>query len=192
MAVLQVVMRYGHGATLNIMQNTHYAVGATLDGSDLAGFATIIRNAMNSRLANRLPQSFTLYAAQGRVVSTQGLPFADINLTAITGADASAIMPLRLSVLVQYQRMAASPNRKRTYLGFWAEGQNDGGVPVSGLISDINLFNDDLLNFTTINGKPAAYAVGRYTGTPPYMPTAYELESYQTVAQWASLRSRRS
>jgi len=189
MAVLQVVMRYRRISGVE-MQNVHYATGPTLDGGDLTAFATFIRNAMNSRFANRLPNSFFLNDALGRVVSTQGLPFVPLGVTNITGADASALLPTRLALLMEFRRQAASPNKKRLYFGFWAEGQNDVGQPIAGLLSEADLFIDDLLNLSTLNGKQAAYAVGRYTGTPPYMPTAFALESGQVFVNWASLRSR--
>lgn len=191
MAVVQVIMQYSRTITGKVMQNVHYFEGANLDAGDFSALSLTVRDAFNGRLANRLPSTFTLRPFLCRLVSVQGSPFVQNTQSAITGADASDNLGTRTTVLAAFQRSAPSPNTKRMYIGFWGEGQNSASAPVSGLVGDIGLFCDDMLSVGSVNSKACQYAIGRYIGTPAYMPTAFPLDTRIVYPTWADLRSRR-
>lgn len=191
MAVVQVVMQYSRTSIGKIMQNVHYFEGSSLDAGDFSALCLTVRDAFNGRLANRLPSTFTLQPFLCRLVSTQGSPFVSNTQSAITGADSSDNLGTRTTVLAAFQRSAPAPNTKRMYIGFWGEGQNSNGAPVSGLVGDIGLFCTDLLSIGSVNSKACQYSIGRYTGSPAYMPTAFPLDTHVVYPTWADLRSRR-
>jgi len=189
MPVIEIQARWRATPTSNIDQNVHYFVGDTLDAGDIVAAAARVRDAYNFMAAN-LPTTYVRESYLGRLVSTQGMPYIPTVPGPIVGLEASDRMPNRLCILVQFTRAAPSPNRKRLYLGPFCEANNSGGAPGSGILSNLVSLASHLNDTNSINGKPAAYAIGRYIGSPAYMPVAFQLATFAVSTKWASLRSR--
>lgn len=189
MPVLEIQARWRAVTGGNMDQNVHYFVGDTLDAGDIAAACTRVRDAYNN-LAAHFPTTYVREAYLGRMVSTQGSPYISHVPANIVGLATADRLANRLCLLVQFSRSAPAPNRKRIYLGPFTEDNNSAGGPGNGIVASLTTMASYLVDTTNLNGKPAAYAVGRYVGTPPYIPTAYQLATYLVSPKWASLRSR--
>lgn len=188
MAVLEVQYRWTfNGVT---QQNVHYAVGDTLDSSDLQAFADFIDAIYDNRLQSFFGTGWTSIDPIGRVVSTQGNPYIPLPTTPFSGTGNLEELPLGATLLVQFYRSAPAPNRKRVYLSGFTVGNLANGVPANGLVAAAQLWADDLRDLTLLNAKTASYAVGRYTGTPAYMPTAFQLTNYTVSTTFGHMESR--
>jgi len=188
MAVLELQIRWNLG--LVPMQSVHYAVGDTLDGSHLAGFNTFVRDAYFTHLRTFLSTSFALQQSLGRVVSVQGSPYVPLTTTVFSGTLAQEVLPLGSTLLCQFSRNAPSPNRKRVYLSGFTTNNLNLGVPAGGLVAAVNNWGTALVGMTAILGAAARYAVGRYIGNPPYIPTAFPLEQANCSVTYGHMESR--
>lgn len=188
MPVLEIQARWTLGTTP--MQSVHYWVGDTLDGGDLPIAAATVEDAYFDNLRQFLHISFNLEDFLGRVVSVQGSPYVPCGNTQWSGILNQELLPLGHTVLTQFTRNAPSPNRKRVYTTGFTVFNLSSGVPGNGLVAAANAFGDQLLGISQLGLKPAQYAVGRYTGSPAYMPTAFALEQCSTSTTFGHMESR--
>lgn len=190
MAVLEV--QYQSNFHLRAQSNVHYAVGDTLDETDLQAFADFISDAYFDQLESFLGTGWNSDGAIGRVVSVQGNPYVPLNTQIFQGDANLEQLPLGHTVLVQFYRNAPAPNRKRVYLTGFTVGNLNAGVPANGLVAACSAWAVQLLGLTSLNGKAASYAIGRYTGSPPYIPTAFQLTNHRTSTTFGHMESRES
>lgn len=188
MAVLEIQARW----TLNgvAQQSVHYFTGDTLDGGDLPLAAASVEDAYFDNIRQFLHVGFNLEEFLGRVVSTQGSPYVPCNNTQWDGILNQEVLQLGSTLLVQFTRNAPSPNRKRVFLSGFTIFNLGSGVPGNGLVAAANAFGDQLLNISQLGSKPAQYAVGRYVGSPAYIPTAFALEQATTSITFGHMESR--
>lgn len=188
MAVLEVQIRWRIG--LVQQQSVHYAVGPTLTAGNLQAFNTFVRDAYFTHLRTFFTTSFQLEQSLGRVVSVQGSPYVPLTTTTFAGTANLEVLPLGSTLLVQFSRNSPSPNRKRVYLSGFTVGNLANGVPANGLVAAANNWAAALVGLGAIEGQAAQYAVGRYTGSPAYMPTAFGLEQGNASTTYGHMESR--
>jgi len=188
MATLEIQYRWTMAGVQQ--QSVHYFDGPTLDATDLAAAHQQVDNIYNVHLQSFLSTAWQVAPGQGRVVSTQGNPYTPIPITVWNGTGNLAVLPLGTTVLCTFYRNAPAPNTKRVYHTGFTVGNLVNGVPGNGLVTAVNAWADALLGIVFINAKPAFYAIGRMTGSPPYMPTAFDLETRNTSATFGHMESR--
>lgn len=188
MAVLEVQIRWQLNGVAQ--QNVHYAVGPTLTAGNLQAFNTFIRDAYFTHLRTFLSTTWALQQSQGRVVSVQGSPYVPLSTTVFSGAGNLEVLPLGHTLLVQFTRNSPSPNRKRVYLTGFTVGNLQSGVPAGGIVAAANAWAAALVGLGSIEGQAAQYAVGRYSGSPAYMPTAFGLEQGSASTTYGHMESR--
>jgi len=188
MAVLEFQFRWAFNGVQQ--QSVHYAVGDSLDASDLTNFGLQVRNQIELNLQTFFGIGWQMQPCRGRVVSVQGNPYTPINLTTFDGTGNLEELQLGHTLLLTFYRNAPAPNTKRVYFTGFTVGNMVNGVPANGIVAAVNALGDDLLAINAINGKPARYAVGRYTGSPAYMPTAFALETRACSTTFGHMESR--
>lgn len=188
MAVLEIQFRW----TVNgvFQQSVHYFDGPTLDASDLPAAAAIVEDAYADFLLTFLGTGWIQQQTRGRVVSTQGLPYTPLPFLGMNGSGNLEELQLGHTVLVSFYRNSASPNRKRVYHTGYTVGNLINGVPANGIVAAHQSWADRLLSIASIGLKVASYAIGRYTGSPPYMPTAFPLTSRAVSTTYGHMESR--
>lgn len=177
------------------VQNTFYfwsadAVGT--DGADLADllaadFATAIGTTFHTDYScDSVLLSINMLTALEKFSPTVRHP-----ITAIAGGGGGDALPEGTCILLNFRNGQQTLNRKRVYVGPWAESHNTNKRPIAAVINQCQAFIDDVLAGYTVNTHVYVPCVvrldqlGRQTGM--------ELLTYGFPSEkWSKLRSRQS
>jgi len=190
MAVFQVVTK--EAMLGKEFGSSHYFEIGDGDSSDFVALAAEMRTHY-ATLAAALSDEWGLTGFAMRIVDGSGVPFADVDVTALVGSVGvnQALPPSQ--TLVCFMRAVSSPPNKRWFFqSGWAEDANDAGVPQLAYQSALTTMAIGLSDITTINSKAVQYVTVRLTAGPNQDVEAYnELDFIGTDRSWRYLKSRR-
>lgn len=177
------------------VQNTFYfwsadAVGT--DGGDLADlvaadFATNIATSFHTDYScDSVLLSINMMTALEKFSPTVRHP-----ITTITGGAGGDALPEGTTILLNFRNGQQTLNRKRVYVGPWAESHNTNKRPIAAIINQCQAFIDDILAGYTANAHVYTPCVVRLDPLGRFVDM--ELLTYGFPSErWSKLRSRQS
>jgi len=177
------------------VQNTFYFWSADAVGTDGGDLADLVA----ADFATNIGTSFhTDYSCESVLLSINMLtalekfsPTVRHPITPIAGGAGGDALPEGTTILLNFRNGQQTLNRKRVYVGPWAESHNTNKRPITAIINQCQAFIDDVLGGYTANTHVYTPCVVRLD--PLGRQTGMELLTYGFPSQkWSKLRSRQS
>lgn len=168
------------------------------DDSDIEDGNDICAALLDAVSDNILPQIMNVWSL-GRIdwtyypgISEAPYPTQVYTFSAVTGGfSAGEPLPPRMTMLIEYKALTQSVNRKRTYIGRYAEAQNESpGVPTVAITDALIAYAANTVGELPIGTRTYHWAVCRLDAEGVTVQAYSRLTSYLVQRKWAYLRSR--
>jgi len=177
------------------VQNTFYFWSADAVPTDMEDLADLLAADFSSAIGTSL---HTDYSCDSVLVSFNGLtalekfsPTMRHPITAIAGGGGGDALPEGTCILLNFRNSNQTLNRKRVYVGPWAESHNTNKKPISAIVGQCEAFIADVLAGYTANAHVYVPCVVRLDPLGRYIDQ--KLLVYGFVSEkWSKLRSRQS
>lgn len=194
MPMVKIVCKGAGGPPCGASYWQHWLTSTTGTSDDPEDIITAIAGRITSYLRPQMSELWSI----GRFdwtyypgFNAEPMPTQIVTPTAIIGVITGDPLPCRVTMMVEYKAFATKPNRKRIYVGRFAESQNTApGVPNSAVVSAVQSYADNTLTEINVNGHAWFFGVGRINPANGQVTAFNQLTSHLVQTKWAYLRTR--
>jgi len=170
------------------LRNVYYVAGAYAIQANAQAIVDYFRLSYNQggsseKLVDRMSTGWQLYGADVKDVSDPDNPVIPyvFTLGVMNGLDSGERLPLQNCMLVQFEAVAAPPNRSRKYLGAWTEAAHQSSGWTSGAVTAASNYCNYLLDMETNLDTGVALVVARFNAgvyVGSNLLTQYQISPY--------------
>lgn len=177
------------------VQNTFYFWSSDADPTDANALADLLCADFGTAIGTTFHSDYSLDSV---LLSYNGLtslekfsPTLRHPVTPIAGGGGGDALPEGTTILLNFRNGQQTLNRKRVYVGPWAESHNTNKRPITAVINQCQAFIDDVLAGYTVSAHVYTPCVVRLD--PLGRQTGMQLLTYGFPSErWSKLRSRQS